>query len=71
MAEFLSDNENSLNVCDDTFFHSDDPYPEPRDETLIINEDEIPQISVEGKRIKNPLKFLSLNESLMCRFLWV
>ena len=54
MAEFLSDNENSLNVCDDTFFQRDDPYPEPRDETLLINEDEIPQISVEGKRISKP-----------------
>ena len=51
MAEFLSDNENSLNVCDDTFFQCDDPFPEQRDETPFINEDEIPQISVEGKRL--------------------
>lgn len=52
MAEFLSDNENSLNVYDDTFFHCDDPYPDARDETLLINEDEISQISVEGRRIE-------------------
>ena len=47
MAEFLSDNENSLNVCDETFFDCDDGYPVPRD-IVKINEEEIPEISVEG-----------------------
>ena len=47
MTEFLSDNENSLNVCDETFFDCDDGYPVPRD-IVKINEEEIPEISVEG-----------------------